>query len=68
VDEVADDKTLSSSANSDLASTARTSPISESAATESQPCPQVIDADQDWEARQVIGKENVDGVLHYLVD
>jgi hypothetical protein len=28
----------------------------------------VIDADRDWEVRKIIGKENVDGVLHYLVD
>jgi hypothetical protein len=28
----------------------------------------VIDDNQDWEARKIIGKEDVDGVLHYLVE
>lgn len=28
----------------------------------------MIDANQDWEVRRIIGKEDVDGVLHYLVD
>ena len=35
--------------------------------TESQPCPKVIDANRDWKVRKTIGKEYVDGVLHYLV-
>jgi hypothetical protein len=64
-----DNGTLSSSTDGKLASTARTTPASESAPpTEPQLCPQVIDADRDWEVRQIIGKEDVDGVLHYLVD
>jgi hypothetical protein len=64
-----DDGTLSSSASSKLASTARTSPASKTAPlTEPQLFPQAIDADQDWEVRQIIGKEDVDGVLHYMVD
>jgi hypothetical protein len=28
----------------------------------------VIDADRDWEVRRIVGKEEVDGVLHCLVD
>jgi hypothetical protein len=28
----------------------------------------VIDADQDWEVCQIIGREYVDSVLHHLVD
>jgi len=29
----------------------------------------VIDPNQDyWEVRKIIGREDVDGVLHYLVD
>ena len=64
-----DDGTDSISTDSNLASTARTTPAFEdSPRAESQLCPQVIDADRDWEVRQIIGKEDIDGVLHYLVD
>ena len=28
----------------------------------------MIDADQDWEVHKIIGREYVNGVLHYLVD
>ena len=28
----------------------------------------VMDADQEWEIRDIIGKEDVDGVVHYLVE
>jgi hypothetical protein len=44
------------------------------AAFESAPPPepqlaaQVINANQDWEVRKIIGKEDVDGVLYYLVE
>jgi hypothetical protein len=50
-------------------STARTTPTHESAQLiESNVCPEVINGDQDWEVRQIIGKEDIDGVTHYLVD
>lgn len=35
--------------------------------TEPQTTAQVIDANQDWEIRKIIDKEDVDGVPHYLV-
>ena len=61
-----DDGTDNISIDTDLASTARTTPVLESVPlSESQ---QLIDADSDWEVRQIIGREDVDGVLHYLVD
>jgi len=31
-------------------------------------CPEVIDVSQDWEVRKLIRKEDVDGVLYYLVE
>jgi hypothetical protein len=57
------------SVDDNLASTARTTPgIFESASlTEPQQCSEVIDDNRDWEVREIIGKEYVDGVLHYLV-
>ncbi|KAH9203115.1 hypothetical protein DL95DRAFT_399665 [Leptodontidium sp. 2 PMI_412] len=30
--------------------------------------PQVIDADRYWEVRKIVGKEYINGVLHYWVD
>jgi hypothetical protein len=64
-----DDRTLSSSANGEPAGTTRATPAYEpTPPTEPQLCLQVIDDDQDWEVRQIIGKEEVDGVLHYMVD
>jgi len=54
---------------SNLANTARTTPaLEDNPLTEFQLCPQVIDADGNWEVRQIVGKEDVDGVPHYLVD
>jgi hypothetical protein len=29
---------------------------------------EVVDANQEWQIRDMIGKENVDGVVHYLVE
>ncbi|CAG8977704.1 hypothetical protein HYALB_00008731 [Hymenoscyphus albidus] len=53
----------------DFCSTTRTTPALEPAhLTEYNVCPEVIDDNQDWEVRQIIGKEDVDGVTHYLVD
>jgi hypothetical protein len=66
----ADDVSGSIFADDNPTSTARTTP----AAFEPDPlmerslCPQVIDASQNWEVRNIIGKEDVDGVLHYLVE
>lgn len=28
----------------------------------------MINADQDWEDREIVGKEDIDGVLQYMVD
>jgi hypothetical protein len=36
--------------------------------TEPQLAVQAIDDNQDWEVHKIIGKEDVDGELHYLVD
>jgi hypothetical protein len=64
------DRSGSISAEDNLASTARTSPAALDSAplTEPQLGPEVIDANQEWEVRKVIGREDVDGVLHYLVE
>jgi hypothetical protein len=53
-----------------LASTARTTPeISVSASLRKpQLYPELDDTSQDWEVREVIGKEYVHGVLHYMVE
>lgn len=53
-----------------LGSTARTKPeISVSASLRKpQLSPELDDTSQDWEVREVIGKEYVDGVLHYMVE
>ena len=49
--------------------TTRSTLVSESAPLiEPEVRPQMINADQDWEVRQIIGKEDINGVLHYLVD
>jgi hypothetical protein len=29
---------------------------------------EVVDADQEWEIRDIIEKEDADGVVHYLVE
>jgi hypothetical protein len=29
---------------------------------------EVVDTDQEWEIRDIIGKGDVDGVVHYLVE
>lgn len=64
-----EDGTLHISVDSKPVSTARTiSPASDSAPlAEPQLAAQVIDDSQDWEVRQIIGKQDVDGVPHYLV-
>lgn len=65
----ADDGPVSISADGGPTNTARTAPALESAPPRGpQLCPQVIDADKDRKVRQIIGKEDVDGVLHYWVD
>jgi hypothetical protein len=64
-----DDGTNDISTDGNLTSTAQTTPeLKDSPRTESQLCPQVINADRDWEVRRIVGKEEVDSVLHYLVD
>lgn len=61
---------LSVSVDSKPASNARTAPAAFESPPPTEPklAAQVIGANQDWEVRQIIGKEDVDGVLHYLVD
>jgi hypothetical protein len=58
------------SVDENLASTSRTTPdIFESASlTKPQLCPELSDTSRDCEVRKIIGKEYVDGVLHYLVE
>jgi hypothetical protein len=53
-----------------LISTARTTPelpVS-SSLRKPQMSPELGDTSQDWEVREVFGKEYVDGVLHYMVE
>jgi hypothetical protein len=66
-----DNESRSSVVDSILASTARTTPdVFESVSlTEPQLClDKIDDANQDWEVCKIIGREHVDGVLHYLVE
>lgn len=60
----------STSVHDNAVSTARTTPdVFESASlTNPQLCPEVTNTDRDWEVRKIIGKEYVDGMLHYLVE
>jgi hypothetical protein len=61
----------STTIDSILASTTRTTPdeFESVSRTEHQLCPDVVDeANQDWEVRKIIGREHVEGVLHYLVE
>jgi len=64
------ERTLSISADSKPVSTASTGPTAfESLSpTEPQLAAQVINNNQDWEVCKIIGKEDVDSVLYYLVD
>jgi hypothetical protein len=59
-----------SSVDDKIASTVRTTPdvFKPAPPTEPQLCPEAIDANRDWEVREIIGKEYVDGVLHYMVE
>jgi len=63
-------RTLSTFVESIFASTASTTPGAFEPAPPPEPqlAAQVIDANQDWEVRRIIGKEDIDGVLHYLVE
>jgi hypothetical protein len=69
-EEAKDDDSESTTVDSGLASTARTSPDAFESASRTEPksCLEVINANQDWEVRKIIGREDVDGVLHYLVE
>jgi hypothetical protein len=42
--------------------------IESSSPTEPQLCLGVVDADQEWGVRDIIGKEDVNGKQHYWVD
>ena len=66
-EEAEEDGTLNISVDS--ASTARTTPaaIESARPAEPQPAVQVNDANQEWEVREIIGKEDIGGVPHYLV-
>jgi hypothetical protein len=64
-----DDGTLSISLDARLTSSSRSTPASEvTSPTELEVCPMVTDVDQDWDVREIIGKEDLDGVTYYLVD
>jgi hypothetical protein len=48
---------------------ARTSPVMLGSASPTAPkLSPIHDTDEEWEVRKIIGKEYVDGVLHYLVE
>jgi hypothetical protein len=53
-----------------IISTAGTTPELSVSASLRKPqlSPELEDSSQDWEVRQIIGKEYVDGVLHYMVE
>lgn len=55
------------SANGNLDSTARTTPVFESSPPTEPFSTQVIDNNQTWDVRKIIGKEDVNGELHYWV-
>ena len=63
------DGSESISVDDNFASTARTTPdVLESASlTEPQRCLDMTETSRDWEILKIIGKEYVDGVLHYMV-
>ncbi|KAH9203893.1 hypothetical protein DL95DRAFT_471980 [Leptodontidium sp. 2 PMI_412] len=64
-----DDGTLSISLDARLTSSSRSTPASEvTSPIELEVCPVVTDVDPDWDVREIIGKENFDGVSYYLVD
>jgi hypothetical protein len=65
-----DDDSESIAVHSNHASTARTTPDAFESAflAEPQLGSEVIDADQEWEVRKILGREHVGGVLHYLVE
>lgn len=61
--------THSISVDTRFTSSSRTTPESDmTSPIESPLCPIDTDIDQEWEVRRIIGKENIDSVLHYLVD
>jgi hypothetical protein len=64
------DKSSRTSVDSKLASIAETTPTASESAPHTDPplAEQTVDANQDWEVRDIIAKEDVDGVVHYLVD
>ena len=64
-----DEGTLSSSLDARLTSSSQSAPGSEvPSPTELEVCPVVTEVDQDWDVREIIGKEDLDGVTYYLVD
>ncbi|CZT11993.1 uncharacterized protein RAG0_15992 [Rhynchosporium agropyri] len=64
-----DNRTLSISLDARLTSSTRSTPASEvTSPTELEVCPVLTDVDLDWDIREIIGKEDLDGVLYYLVD
>jgi hypothetical protein len=64
------DQSSATSVDGRVASTARTAPVAPESAPLTDPAlpPQVVDADPDWEVRDILGKKVVDGKVHYLVD
>jgi hypothetical protein len=60
--------TLSASVDSEPASTPGTPSAAFKPALPTELATQLLDANQDWEVRKIIGKEDINGVPHYLVD
>ncbi|CZT13577.1 uncharacterized protein RAG0_17073 [Rhynchosporium agropyri] len=52
-----------------LISSTRSTPAPDfTSPTEPEVCPVLTDVDPDWDVREIIGKEDLDGVSYYLVD
>ena len=64
-----DDGTLSISLDARHTSSSRSTPALEATSlAEVEVCPMLTDVDPDWDVREIIGKEDLDGVSYYLVD
>ncbi|KAH7370276.1 hypothetical protein BKA65DRAFT_471497 [Rhexocercosporidium sp. MPI-PUGE-AT-0058] len=64
-----DDGALSISLDARLIRFSRSTPTAKiTSPTELEVRPVVTDVDQDWDVREITGKEDLDGVSYYLVD
>jgi hypothetical protein len=64
------DQSFATSVDGRVVSIVRTIPVASKSAPLIEPAlaPQVVDADLDWDVRDILGKKVVDGKVHYLVD